>query len=99
LHQAGVGHWRAPTPIGGGRFFGRGDRGQPVEALQAMLALYGYGVPVSGEFCGATEQTVAAFQRHFRPQRVDGVADVSTITTLRDLIAALPAKEPGGGGD
>ena len=38
-----------------------------------------------------THAVVAAFQRHFRPARVDGVADASTITTLRDLIAALPA--------
>jgi N-acetylmuramoyl-L-alanine amidase len=35
---------------------------------------------------------VTAFQRHFRPARVDGVADASTITTLRDLIAALPGR-------
>jgi N-acetylmuramoyl-L-alanine amidase len=31
---------------------------------------------------------VEAFQRHWRPERVDGVADASTITTLRDLIRA-----------
>jgi N-acetylmuramoyl-L-alanine amidase len=91
LGRAGVGHWRSPEPIAGGRFFGRGDQGQPVEALQAMLALYGYGIPVNGLFCEATEQVVGAFQRHFRPERVDGVADVSTITTLRNLIAAQPA--------
>jgi len=33
---------------------------------------------------------VSAFQRHFRPERVDGVADASTIMTLRNLIAARP---------
>jgi N-acetylmuramoyl-L-alanine amidase len=91
LHAAGLGHWVEPAPIQDGRFFARGDRGQPVEALQAMFALYGYESPISGEFDAATEALVIAFQRHFRPQRVDGVADASTITTLRDLIATRPS--------
>jgi N-acetylmuramoyl-L-alanine amidase len=30
---------------------------------------------------------VAAFQRHFRPARVDGIADVSTVRTLEQLVA------------
>ena len=55
----------------------------PVEALQAMLAMYGYGLQITGAFDEDTEEVVAAFQRHFRPERVDGVADASTITTLR----------------
>ena len=94
LHAAGVGHWVLPCAIRDGRFFARGDRGEPIEALQAMLAMYGYGVPVDGAFEEATEAAVTAFQRHFRPLRVDGVADASTITTLRDLIAAKPSRLP-----
>jgi N-acetylmuramoyl-L-alanine amidase len=90
LHRAGVGHWVRPAPLSDGRFFARGDRGTPIEALQAMLVLYGYHLPVTGAFDEATERVVTAFQRHFRPERVDGVADASTITTLRDLIAARP---------
>lgn len=90
LHRAGIGHWVPPAPIGDGRFLARGDHGQPVEALQAMLALYGYGIGITGAFDDATEKVVQAFQRHFRPARVDGVADASTITTLRDLAAAKP---------
>ena len=46
---------------------------------------------ITGAFDRETEAVVAAFQRHFRPERIDGVADASTITTLRDVIAA-----PGG---
>jgi len=90
LHKAGVGHWVRPSPIRDGRFFSRGDRGMPVEALQAMLAMYGYGLKITGIFDEDTENVVAAFQRHFRQERVDGVADASTITTLRDLIASRP---------
>jgi len=56
-----------------------------------MLALYGYGVEITGIFDETTEVVVAAFQRHFRPERVDGVADQSTIETLHKLLAAVPA--------
>lgn len=90
LHRGGVGHWVEPTSIIGGRFFQRGDCGQPIEALQSMLSLYGYGTEITGEFSEKTEGDVAAFQRHFRQTRVDGVADFSTIDTLHRLIAALP---------
>lgn len=90
LHRAGVGHFVRPAPIRSGRFLSPGERGQPIEALQAMLAMYGYDVPISGIYDEATKAVVTAFQRHFRPQRVDGIADASTITTLRDLIASRP---------
>ena len=92
LAEAGIGIWTKPTPIKGGRFFQRGESGAPVEALQAMLAMLGYGVPVNGSFCERTQAVVCAFQRHWRPARVDGVADASTITTLRDVIAASSAR-------
>lgn len=89
LAEGDVGLWVTPAPLGGGRFFSFGDRGAPVEALQAMFGMFGYGVPISGEFCERTKAVVEAFQRHWRPERVDGVADASTITTLRDLIAEM----------
>lgn len=91
LHQAGIGHLVRETPLSGGRFLMRGDAGAPVEALQSMLALYGYGVALTGQYDDATEAVVRAFQRHFRRARVDGVADHSTILTLRNLIAARPS--------
>ena len=91
LAAAGIGHWVEPAPIRGGRFFGQGDSGAPVEALQAMLALYGYDIPVSGGYCARSHGVVEAFQRHFRPERVDGIADVSTIDTLHRLLRSLPS--------
>jgi N-acetylmuramoyl-L-alanine amidase len=80
-----------PTPLGGGRFFQRGDSGQPVEAWQSMLSYYGYAIEISGHFCELTEAVTVAFQRHFRPERVDGIADRSSIETLHRLISALPS--------
>lgn len=91
LAAAGVGHFVAPTSIQGGRFLAAGDRGEPVEALQSMLALYGYDVEINAVFDDQTKRVVEAFQRHFRQSRVDGVADRSTIETLHRLLSALPA--------
>ncbi|TIO55699.1 MAG: N-acetylmuramoyl-L-alanine amidase, partial [Mesorhizobium sp.] len=68
-----------------------GDAGADVEALQSMLALYGYSAEISGVFDRQTEIVVAAFQRHFRRRLVDGVADGSTISTLQRLLAAVKA--------
>lgn len=90
LHAAGVGHWVEPAPVGGGRFFQRGEAGRPIEALQSMLSLYGYDIEITGTFCDRTMGVVEAFQRHFRPARVDGIADISTIDTLHRLIVSLP---------
>lgn len=94
LHGAGVGHLVAESRAVGGRFFMLGDSGQPVAALKAMLALYGYGIALDDAYDAATADVVAAFQRHFRPSRVDGVADAATILTLRELIATRPGEAP-----
>lgn len=88
LAAEGLGLWVPPTPIRSGHFYQRGDGGAPVEALQKMLSMLGFSVPQTGRYCEETAAVVRAFQRHWRPERVDGVADFSTITTLRDLLKA-----------
>jgi N-acetylmuramoyl-L-alanine amidase len=88
LAEAGAGVWVPPAPVTGGRFLSAGDEGAPVEALQAMLAMHGYGMQPTGRYDALTEAVVRAFQRHFRQERIDGVADASTIETLRNVIAA-----------
>jgi N-acetylmuramoyl-L-alanine amidase len=90
LAELGVGHYVDPAAIQGGRFLAMGDRGEPVEALQSMLSVYGYGLEINGLFDETTKIVVEAFQRHFRPVRVDGVADRSTIETLHRLLISLP---------
>ncbi|PCJ90309.1 MAG: N-acetylmuramoyl-L-alanine amidase [Hyphomicrobiales bacterium] len=90
LAQAGIGHYLPPVDIADGRYFQVGDEGEPVAALQAMFGLYGYDCPQTGQFDAQMKAVVVAFQRHFRPLRVDGIADQSTIASLHQLLQALP---------
>jgi N-acetylmuramoyl-L-alanine amidase len=87
LYDAGVGIWIEPRSIVAGPALAIGAAGDEVARLQRAFADYGYGIAASGTFDDATKDVVTAFQRHFRPARVDGVADVSTIETLRSLNA------------
>jgi N-acetylmuramoyl-L-alanine amidase len=89
LAAGGVGHFTRPEAITGGRFFGLGDSGEPVTAYQSLLAAYGYGIEPTGRFDERTRAVTIAFQQHFRPAKVDGVADMSTITTLHRLLSTL----------
>jgi N-acetylmuramoyl-L-alanine amidase len=79
LAAAGVGLWPEPGP------------GEPRSAdrLQAELARFGYEVAQSGRLDEATRTIIAAFQRHFRPTRVDGRPDRATLARLDGLLALL----------
>jgi N-acetylmuramoyl-L-alanine amidase len=57
-----------------------------VEELQKRLARFGYALAVTRLYDDNTRSVVTAFQRHFRPERVDGLADVSTRETLHRLL-------------
>ena len=91
LANSGVGHWVQPAPILRGETLKLGSISNDVAGLQMALAKYGYNIPTHGKFDGPTMEVVTAFQRHFRPARVDGIADHSTISTLHALLASLPA--------
>jgi N-acetylmuramoyl-L-alanine amidase len=89
LWEAGVGLWVAPAPLGDrAGALAHGDDGPEVAVLQEHLRRYGYALDVTARYDHATEHVVAAFQRHFRQQRVDGRADPSTRDTLARLLGA-----------
>jgi N-acetylmuramoyl-L-alanine amidase len=91
LAEAGVGLFVQPARIAAGQGLGPGSSGKPVEQLQTQLSRFGYGIEASGIFDERTRTVTAAFQRHFRPRRVDGIADRSTLKTLGSLLDALAA--------
>ncbi len=89
LHAQGIGHWVEPEATSGGSFLQEGDKGDPVLALQTMLKFYGYGIEATGIFDKRTRIVIEAFQRHFRQERVDGIADASTVATLHRLLRSV----------
>lgn len=86
LAASGIGLWADQAPLADGPRYQTGDEGQPVRALQALLAMLGFGIELTGVFDARTESVVKAFQRHFRPALIDGVADLSTLMTLKALL-------------
>ena len=54
--------------------------------LQQKLAAYGYETPATAALDAATRIVVTAFQRHFRPGRLDGQADAETLARLDALL-------------
>lgn len=93
LSDSGVGHWVRAAPLNvPGMTLMTGYNGEAVGRLQRLLKTYGYGIEESGHYDETTRDVVAAFQRHFRQARVDGIADPSTLMTLRALIETRPRR-------
>ena len=90
LAEAGHGLWAEP-PASPGAPLGLGDEGPGVFALQAGLTRLGYDLPPSGRYDDDTAVIVTAFQRHWRPARVDGIADGETRARLVALLRAASA--------
>lgn len=87
LHDSGVGQWVPPARLVEGPCLALGASGPQVRRLQDRLSAYGYGIEATGHYDELTRDVVTAFQRHFRPERVDGEADPSTVATLDALLA------------
>ncbi len=92
LADNGIGHWPLASPAQRERTAGaehRQVRGSPDgnhdPEIAAQLARYGYGIAPHMDVPLA--KVVTAFQRHFRPSCVDGMADDETCAILASLVA------------
>jgi N-acetylmuramoyl-L-alanine amidase len=85
LAQAGHGLW-VEAPPAPGKPLAEGAQGVEVFALQAGFTRLGYDLPPSGQFDAATAAVVTAFQRHWRQEQVDGIADGATRARLIALL-------------
>ena len=91
LSESHVGHWVRPAPLDfEGQGLKPGESSEAVRRLQRQLRAYGYGIDETGTYGEQTKIVVTAFQRHFRPARVDGIADASTLLTMRALMETRP---------
>jgi N-acetylmuramoyl-L-alanine amidase len=61
------------------------EGGDPVARIQQQLAAIGYSVSETGGMDAATRGALIAFQRRFRPERIDGYADDETQALLMAL--------------
>lgn len=66
----------------------------PVAAAQAALAAIGYRIAPTGRHDDWSRTVVAAFQRHWRPRRIDGDLDHSTLVTIERLAAEIAGRTP-----
>ena len=85
LARAGVGVFPFHARPMVGSDLARGDHGKKVIRLQTALHNWGYGLKLDGDYGVKTEQCVIAFQRHYRPSRIDGAWD----DECAGLLAAL----------
>lgn len=87
LAQAGHGLWAEPDAAPG-LPLSEGEEGAGVFALQAGFTRLGYDCAPSGKYDARTTAVVRAFQRHWRQEQVDGVADGMTRARLIALLRA-----------
>lgn len=87
LAQAGHGLWAEPDAAPG-LPLSEGEEGAGVFALQAGFTRLGYDCAPSGKYDAQTTSVVQAFQRHWRQEQVDGVADGMTRARLIALLRA-----------
>ena len=66
--------------------FAENDEDAYVKVCQRGLAYLGYGVPFSGIMDAQTQLVAAAFQRRYRPSKIDGFLDMQTIEILNLLV-------------
>ena len=86
LAQHRIGLWPTiePTPAAMPSYQ-QGDEGQPIRALQALLAMIGYPVQITGVYDEITTSIISAVQRRYRPDTITGHADPATLAVLKGL--------------
>ena len=82
LARQGIGLW--PKPLVG-RTFPRWVTAD----VQAALRGIGYGIEITGTADEQTKAVLMAFQRHFLPKNLTGLADAQTIGRLLDFAAVV----------
>jgi N-acetylmuramoyl-L-alanine amidase len=89
LAEAGIGLWpKAVAVPATAESFNPGNIGGVIAEAQGQLDHYGYGIDVTGALDAETMQVLVAFQRHFRPTRIDGLLDAETVALIAAVAAA-----------
>ncbi len=76
----------SPVYGGGGSALAAASDETEGGSFAAKLSRFGYGTPPDVDW--PLEKTIAAFQRHFRPACINGIADAECAALLEGLLAA-----------
>lgn len=57
-----------------------------IKKIQQMLQQWGYDIQLTGKLDSKTKKIIKAFQMHFRPNNIDGILDVETVSILQSLL-------------
>lgn len=79
LARAGIGYWPGPSSR---------KPAVDIAAMQRALRAFGYEIAATGRMDAQTKAVLSAFQRHFRPKRVDGTIDAETAALAAALTPA-----------
>lgn len=85
LAQHGIGVWYDENLIRE-KIFKQDNDLLPIGTIQDLLNKWGYKAPRSGIFDDQTKKVIQAFQMHFRPKNIDGIADIETTFILKQLL-------------
>lgn len=88
LALKGVGRFIDPGSVEpvAGQDIGPGDTGWQIQEFQNNLRAFGYSMETTGAFDEVTVITTLAFQRHFRPEAMNGLGDLHTQELLRTYL-------------
>jgi N-acetylmuramoyl-L-alanine amidase len=86
LARHGLGLYVPPRPLRNGSIMVEGVSGKAVLNLKQRFKRLGFAVGENDIFDEDFTFVVKAFQRHWRPEKVDGLVDPSTRGTLADLL-------------
>jgi N-acetyl-anhydromuramyl-L-alanine amidase AmpD len=88
LHREhGIGTWPSATAL---EAEDERPGSEPPAKLRELLSLWGYPVGSGPAWDTADRAALIAFQRRYRPARVDGQPDAETVRRLRALLATYP---------
>ncbi len=96
LADANVGIWPEVKTKDKRVLVGANASKKHIHSVQSALGYLGYGIKVNGILDNATKTVLQAFQRRYRPEKVDGIIDVQTTALLTLLVHYKKKSEDAG---
>jgi len=85
LYEQGIGVWSNKKIKNNKSIINIGDKSEIVKKIQNHLKIIGYNIVVNSVYDNQTKIIIEAFQRHWRPNKVDGILDLETNILLEDI--------------